>query len=112
MVTKIDQSQFMQFFSVLPDPRKIRNQLYPLSDIISTATLAVLCGYEDWEDVSMWSEANLSWLQPLGICLEGAPSHDTYNRFFRFLDPLVMQRCFIQWTQSPGQSHEDFLIYS
>lgn len=100
MVTKIEQSSFMQFFSVLPDPRKIRNQLYPLSDIISTAILAVLCGYEDWEDVSLWTDANLPWLQSLGICLEGAPSHDTYNRFFRFLDPDVMQTCFIRWTQS------------
>jgi len=100
MVTKIEQSAFMQFFSILPDPRKIRNQLYPLSDIISTAILAILCGYEDWEDVSLWTEENLPWLQSLGICLEGAPSHDTYNRFFRFLDPDVMQACFIRWTQS------------
>ncbi len=100
MVTKIEHSSFMEFFSVLPDPRKVRNQLYPLSDLISTAILAILCGYEDWEDVSMWTEANLSWLQPVGICIEGAPSHDTYNRFFRFLDPNVMERCFIQWTQS------------
>jgi predicted transposase YbfD/YdcC len=100
MATKIEQSSFVQHFSVLPDPRKIRNQLYPLSDIISTSILAILCGYEDWEDVSMWTEANLPWLNPLGICLEGAPSHDTYNRFFRFLDPHIMQTCFVQWTQS------------
>lgn len=100
MPTKIEESSFMQFFSVLPDPRKIRNQLYPLSDIISTSILAILCGHEDWEDVSMWTEANLSWLNTLGICLEGAPSHDTYSRFFRFLDPDVMQTCFIKWTQS------------
>jgi len=53
MSIKIEHSQFMQIFSVLPDPRKQRNQLYPLSDLISTAILAVLCGYEDWEDVSM-----------------------------------------------------------
>ena len=100
MTTKIDQSQFMQFFSVLPDPRKVRNRCYSLADIISTAILAILCGYEDWEDVSMWTQANLPWLNPLGICPEGAPSHDTYSRFFRFLDPTVMQTCFIQWTQS------------
>lgn len=100
MATKIEQSGFMQFFSILPDPRKPRNQLYSLVDIISSATLAVLCGFEDWEDVSMWTETNLPWLQPLGICQQGAPSHDTYNRFFRFLDPDMMQRCFIQWTQS------------
>ena len=100
MATKIQESQFMQFFSVLPDPRKLRNQLYPISDIISTAIIAILCGYEDWEDVSLWTLGQLSWLQPLGICLEGAPSHDTYNRFFRFLDPEVTEKCFIQWTQS------------
>ena len=100
MTTKIEQSHFMQFFSVLPDPRKLRNQLYPLSDIISTAILAILCGYEDWEDVSLWTQGNLPWLQSLGICSEGAPSHDTYNRFFRFLDPDVMEKRFIQWTQS------------
>lgn len=100
MATKIEQSHFMKFFSILPDPRKARNQLYSLSDVLSTATLAILCGYEDWEDVSMWTEANLAWLQPLGICQHGAPSHDTYNRFFRFLNPDLMQKCFIQWTQS------------
>src|SRR5271155_2738270 len=100
MATKLEQSQFMQFFSILPDPRKVRNQLYSLSDIISTSILAILCGYEDWEDVSLWTQANLSWLQPLDICLQGAPSHDTYNRFFRFLDPYCMQRSFMQWTQS------------
>jgi predicted transposase YbfD/YdcC len=100
MATKIEQSTFMQFFSILPDPRKVRNQLYSLSDIISTAILAILCGYEDWEDVSLWTEANLSWLQPLGICLEGAPSHDTYNRFFRFLDPYCMEQSFMRWTQN------------
>lgn len=32
--------------------------------------------------------------------LAGAPSHDTYNRFFRFLDPVTMERCFIEWTRS------------
>jgi predicted transposase YbfD/YdcC len=100
MSQKIEESQFMQIFSVLPDPRKPRNQLYSISDILSTAILAVLCGYEDWEDVSLWTQAQLPWLQSLGICLEGAPSHDTYNRFFRFVDPNVMQKCFIQWTQS------------
>lgn len=100
MATKIEHSQFMKFFSVLPDPRKSRNQLYRLSDLVSTAILAVLCGYEDWEDVSLWTEGQLSWLQPLDICTKGAPSHDTYNRFFRYLDSSVMEQCFIHWTQS------------
>ena len=100
MSLKINQSKFMKLFSGLPDPRKQRNQLYSLSDILSTAILAVICGYQDWEDVSLWAEGQLHWLQSIGICLRGAPSHDTYNRFFRFLDPTVMESCFMEWTQS------------
>lgn len=100
MSSKIENSQFMQIFSTLPDPRKARNQLYSISDLISTAILAVLCGYEDWEDVSMWTEGQLHWLQPFGLCLNGAPSHDTYSRFFRFLDPDAMEKCFIEWVHS------------
>ena len=46
MTTKIEESKFMQFFSAIPDPRKPRNQLYTISDILSTAILAVLCGLE------------------------------------------------------------------
>jgi len=33
MVTKIEQSGFIQIFSILPDPRKPRNPIHPLSDI-------------------------------------------------------------------------------
>lgn len=100
MATKIEESKFVKIFSNLQEPRKLRNQLYSLTDILSTTILATLCGYEDWEDVSLWTEGQLSWLQPLGICVEGAPSHDTYNRFFRFLNPNTMENCFVQWTQS------------
>ena len=100
MVPKIKASNFMQFFSVIPDPRKIRNQLYSLEDILITSVLAILCGYEDWEDVSLWTEGQLPWLNALGICLHGAPSHDTYNRFYRFLDPKMMEKSFIAWTKS------------
>ena len=74
--------------------------IYKISDLISTAVLAISCGYEDWKDVNLWTQGNLHWLQSLGICLAGAPSHDTYNRFFRFLDPKAIESSFIAWTQS------------
>ena len=53
MAIKLEDSQFMEIFSILPDPRKIRNQFYSLSDLLSTAILAIICGYEDWEEVSL-----------------------------------------------------------
>ena len=93
------ETSVMCSFSVLPDPRKNRNQVYSLFDIITVAILAVLCGADDWVEVSFWGEANLIWLQDRGICLDGIPSHDTFSRFFRFVDPNAFERCFISWTQ-------------
>lgn len=89
----------MLSFSTLPDPRKHRNQVYTLFDIITVAILAVLCGADDWVEVNFWGESNLSWLQDRGICSHGVPSHDTFSRLFRFVDPEAFEKCFINWTQ-------------
>jgi predicted transposase YbfD/YdcC len=86
-------------FSDLPDPRKPRNQTYCLFDLITISILAVLCGAEDWVTISMWTEANLLWLQQQGICESGAPSHDTLSRFFRYVNPAEFEKKFISWTQ-------------
>ena len=98
-VQNLNETSIMLSFSVLPDPRKSRNQVYSLFDIITVAILSVLCGADDWMEVSLWGEANLSWLQQRGLCLNGIPSHDTFSRFFRFVDAAAFERCFINWTQ-------------
>ena len=100
MDSLIASSSVMIYFSVLPDPRKLRNQLYSLHDLISTSILSTLCGFDDYHDMNLWVEENIDWLQSVGICLEGAPSHDTYERFFKHLDANAFQNCFMKWTQS------------
>lgn len=98
-VQNLRETSIMLSFSVLPDPRNSRNQIYSLFDIITVTVLAVLCGADDWVEVSFWGEANESWLQERGLCVDGIPSHDTFSRFFRFVDPEAFERCFINWTQ-------------
>ncbi|PWU15358.1 MAG: hypothetical protein C5B45_02685 [Chlamydiae bacterium] len=104
MATLMSESSIVIAFSKLTDPRKSRNRLYTLEDIICTAILAPLCRCEDYDEISDWSEGNLGWLQSLGLCIEGAPSHDTYERFFRHLDSCEFQKCFLTWTELlPGK---------
>ena len=98
-VRNLRETSIMLSFSALTDPRNKRNQCYSLFDIITITVLAVLCGADDWVEVSLWSESNLSWLQQFGICLNGIPSHDTLSRFFRFVDSSSFEKCFIAWTQ-------------
>lgn len=95
----LEETSIMHSFLALPDPRKHRNQIYTLFDIITVAILAVLCGADDWVEVNFWGESNLSWLQDRGICSNGIPSHDTFSRFFRFVDPEAFEKCFINWRQ-------------
>ncbi len=98
-VQNLNETSIMLSFSALPDPRKNRNQVYSLFDIITVSILSVLCGADDWMEVNLWGESNLPWLQDRGLCLNGIPSHDTFSRFFRFVDAPSFEKCFINWTQ-------------
>lgn len=95
----LSQTSIMQSFSILPDPRKTRNQVYNLFELVSVAILGILCGADDWVEVSLWAESNRGWLNETGICHGDVPSHDTLSRFFRFVNPLAFEGCFINWTQ-------------
>lgn len=106
MGQQIQSSSIMLHFSILPDPRKQRNQLYTIHDLISTSILSTLCGIDDYYGMSFWVEDNLDWLQSVGICTMGAPSHDTFERFFKYLDSKAFQACFIKWTQSIAQAFQ------
>lgn len=96
----IPPNSILVAFEELPDPRKKRNQAYSLFDVISISILAVLCGADDWVAINLWAKCNHSWLSERGICADGIPSHDTLNRFFRFLNPHEFEKCFIKWTQT------------
>lgn len=93
------QTSIVASFSIIPDPRKDRNQIYTVFDLITVAILGILCGADDWVEVNLWNIANIEWLKQFGICLNGVPSHNTLNRFFRYLDPKTFEKCFISWTQ-------------
>ena len=54
----IHSSSVMIHFSILPDPRKPRNQLYTVYDLISTTILGTLCGADDYYSISLWAKTN------------------------------------------------------
>lgn len=95
----VRQTSVMSSFSIIPDPRKARNQIYSVFDLITISILGILCGADDWVEISLWATANDAWLKEFDICVNGVPSHDTLSRFFRYLDPKVFEQCFISWTQ-------------
>jgi predicted transposase YbfD/YdcC len=90
----------LKIFATLPDPRKSRNQIYPLIDIIGVAIIGILCSGNDWVNVVKWANAYKEWFQSVGLCVNGVPSHDTIGRFFRLVDPQAFESCFVQWVDT------------
>jgi predicted transposase YbfD/YdcC len=84
-------------FAALEDPRIDRTRLHLLTDIVTIALCAVICGAEGWEDIAKYGVAKRAWLQTFLALPNGIPSHDTFRRVFCLLDPAAFQECFQRW---------------
>jgi len=87
-----------EHFSSLPDPRvHIKKNEHKLIDIIAIAICAVICGADNWHEISQYGIAKQDWLKTFLHLPNGIPSHDTFNRIFHLLRPEEFQRCFSSW---------------
>jgi predicted transposase YbfD/YdcC len=61
---------------------------------------ATICGADDFVAIEAWGRAQEAWLKERLALPHGIPSHDTFDRLFRRLDPEAFSRCFVAWVQS------------
>jgi predicted transposase YbfD/YdcC len=93
----------LDHFASLPDPRIARHRWHKLSDILVIAVCAVLCGAESYSALEDFGQERETWLRQFLELPEGIPSHDTFNRVLRVLDPVEFQACFLQWMQGVAE---------
>lgn len=99
----------LRFFRSIQDPRA-GNARHSMSDVLSVAILAVLCGAEGWVAVETWGRGNAEWLSTFLGLPHGIPSHDTFDRVFGLLDPLAFEKCFNDWTAALVKNAEGLFI--
>lgn len=63
---------------------KARHQL---DEILFIALYAVLCGAEDCSDMALSGQSKAPFLRCFLTLTHSIPSHDTFSRVFRHLDP-------------------------
>ncbi len=80
-------------FSDVPDPRA-PNARHELSELLFIALAAVLCGAESCADMAEFGEAKEGLLRQVLRLEHGIPSHDTFSRVFRLLDPDAFETVF------------------
>ena len=90
---------FQELFEVVPDPRGA-NVSHALPDILLIAFAAVLCGAETCVDIAEFGEAKLDLLAQFVTLDHGTPSHDTFSRIFRLLDPSAFEAAFRTFTRA------------
>lgn len=99
----MEKSRKLSLITILkevPDPRIDRRKLHSLSDVLSIAICALLCGADSFEDMEVFGEAKSDWFATFLDLPHGVPSHDTFNRVFAAIDPEKFLECFMRWTQS------------
>lgn len=90
-------NDFSAYFGEVDDPRA-GNARHNLLELIFVALAAVLCGAEDCTDMAEFARAKLGLLRQVVDLEHGPPSHDTFSRVFRLLDPEPFEAAFARFT--------------
>jgi predicted transposase YbfD/YdcC len=81
-------------FAAVKDPRGPNAKRYDLPEILMIALCAVLSGGQTAVDMAVFAEAKQDFLGSFLQLRNGVPSHDTFSRVFRQLDPDQFRACF------------------
>lgn len=106
-MNKANAKSVVYHFGSLADPRMDRTKRHLLIDILVISLCAVVCGAEDWVAIAEYGRAKQSWFARFLGLPNGIPSHDTFGRVFRRLDPDQFQQCFLNWVRALAPAMRD-----
>lgn len=78
----------------LDDPRTSNAKLHDLHELLFIALCTVLCGGQNAVDMAEFAAAKETFLRGFLTLKHGLPSHDTFSRLFRMLDPDQFRAAF------------------
>lgn len=84
----------------LEDPRTGNATLHKLLDILLIAVCGALSGATTWTEVETYGRSKKDLLGQFLSLPNGIPSHDTFTRVFRRLDPEAFTRLFTRWSHA------------
>jgi predicted transposase YbfD/YdcC len=83
----------IEIFQGIEDPRDANAQ-HDLGSILFLALAGMLCGAKSCIQIAEFAQAREEELGELVDLSHGVPSHDTFSRVFRLLDPGELERAF------------------
>ena len=92
--------QFIACWEELEDPRTGNAGLHDFHDLLMIALCTVLCGDQGAVDMALFAAAKEPFLRGFLKLEHGVPSHDTFSRLFRYLDPTQFRAAFQRFMTS------------
>lgn len=86
--------QFIAYWDGVDDPRTGNASRHDFYELLMIALCTVLCGGQSAVDMDLFARAKEPFLRGFLKLEKGLPSHDTFSRVFRLLDPLQFQAAF------------------
>ena len=95
-------SWFEAAFAALPDPRTGNAKRHDLLEVLTIALTASVCGAESCSDFADFAVDREGLFRQFLRLENGVPSHDTFSRIFRLLDPAAFSACFGRFVEDLG----------
>lgn len=86
-----------EYFQEVEDPRRDHGKRHELLDVLILSLSGFLCGAESWVDVADYARTKREWFETFLELPNGIPSHDTFDRIFRLLDPDQLLSALQHW---------------
>lgn len=88
----------MDCIGELDDPRRASNGTrHDFQEILVISICAMLSNADSFDDIALWGRIKENGLRRFLALKNGVPSHDTFDRVFRALDPKPFETVFCQW---------------
>jgi hypothetical protein len=91
-------------FAGLPDPRRGNATRHDLLEVLTIALVGSICGAESCVDFADFARDREALFRDFLKLENGLPSHDTFSRLFRLLDPMAFTACFGQFVEGLGEA--------
>ena len=88
-----------ELFSDLEDPRCGNAKRHDFMELLFIALSCVLSGGTTCVDMALFARMRQDFLKKFIKMENGPPSHDTFSRLFRRLDPKGLQRCLVRFVK-------------
>jgi len=88
-----------EHFGRLTDKQRGAGKRHKLIDIITIAICGIISGADDWPGIEEYGQCKEEWLRHVLGLAHGIPSHDTFGRVFRMIDPEEFANSFMEWVR-------------